>query len=149
MTRVEREAVIAVGADALWALVGDFGKVAEWHPLVSACSIEPHGSTQPSRRLILEDGTEVHEQLVLRDAAARHLRYRMLTFPLPVSAQDNSIDVSPTAGGQARLRLAAEFQPLDGASDEATSINATVFEQVLAALSTRFSSSTARERTPQ
>jgi len=59
----------SAGADALWAVAGDFGGIAEWFPGVGSLRVDGDD------RFIDMGGTEICEHLFERDAATRTLLY--------------------------------------------------------------------------
>lgn len=67
---------IGCPAQSAWDLIGTFGGLARWHPLVTGCTVEGEGIGSV-RRVTLGDWFAV-ERLEQRDPATRMLTYRMM-----------------------------------------------------------------------
>ncbi len=66
---------VAVPADEVWALMGDFNGLASVSPDIVKSELEQGGAI---RRLTLTDGAQFIEQLVSRDDDARQVAYAIL-----------------------------------------------------------------------
>ncbi|MEO8714033.1 MAG: SRPBCC family protein [Acetobacteraceae bacterium] len=84
--------------DALWAKVGDFCGISNWHPAVASCSLSADGKT---RTLALKGGGEIVEHLVSRNNKKRSYTYTIVKSPFPVSDYRSTIHVAPATGGSA------------------------------------------------
>jgi uncharacterized protein YndB with AHSA1/START domain len=67
---VRREVVIDAGAEELWAIVGDPGRVQEWFPGIESSHLEG-----TARTITLSSGQVVTETIVTRDPLQRRLQY--------------------------------------------------------------------------
>jgi len=76
MATLQRDIRIATAPDAVWALVGDPGRLAEWWP-VASCRME--GST---RWVGLATGLVFEEEILLVDPERRRLQYSIVNNPL-------------------------------------------------------------------
>jgi uncharacterized protein YndB with AHSA1/START domain len=76
MATLQRDIRIATAPDAVWALVGDPGRLAEWWP-VASCRME--GST---RWVGLATGLVFEESILLVDPERRRLQYSIVNNPL-------------------------------------------------------------------
>jgi carbon monoxide dehydrogenase subunit G len=73
MATIHEEFEVPAPADAVWAVLREFGAVDRLAPgFVTACALEEDGAV---RRVTFFNGMEVRERLVTRDEAARRLVY--------------------------------------------------------------------------
>lgn len=93
MSTVSTTRRIKADIDAVWKIVGDFGRYAEWNPSVIECLLEDGGR---QRRLTLEDGYQILEQLEARDEATRSLTWRVFDGQLPLAGFRGRIEVTAT-----------------------------------------------------
>jgi hypothetical protein len=96
MAMITRSVRLASAAAPVWAVVGDFAAIAEWHPDVTA----PHlrGPVDPpvagTERVFAEGGPdEIVERLVARDATHRRLEYAMPDPPFPITGHRAALTV--------------------------------------------------------
>lgn len=112
--RIERWIEIPGDPDAVWAAVGGFGAIADWHPALESCELlEIDGETH--RRLVLADGGALLERLI--EEGPRRYRYEIVDGPLPVADYRSTFAVSPHGGG-ARVFWSSIFEPTDAAADD-------------------------------
>ncbi len=96
--KVDEQVEIAAPPAAVWALVGDFGAFAAWHPGLTSSSADKGNAVGSARRLVLaEGGGSVTEELDDYDAAQMSLSYR--------SGRDLDPKVLPVSSYSARLRV--------------------------------------------
>ncbi|MFF8375947.1 SRPBCC family protein [Streptomyces sp. NPDC015661] len=142
---LERSAVLPATPDAVWAVVGDFGALADWHPHVPPSTLEADGdpAAPGTVRVFAVDGVAVaRERLLDRDAAARSYRYTLLEpVMLPVRDYVATLAVRPHPDG-AEVRWSASYRSADDvvAQVEAVFGDGT-YGTGLAALRARFTSS--------
>ncbi|MFF9424792.1 SRPBCC family protein [Streptomyces sp. NPDC014746] len=142
---LERSAVLPAAPDAVWAVVGGFGTLADWHPHLPPCALEDGAAPDApgAVRVFAVDGVPVaREQLLDRDPAGRSYRYTLLDpVPLPVDAYVATLEVRPHPDG-AEVRWSAAYRSTD---DVAARVEAVfgdgTYGTGLAALRTRFTSS--------
>jgi hypothetical protein len=85
-----------LSADALWAKIGDFCGISQWHPAIEKCVLSADGK---QRTLTLKGGGTVVEKLVKMDAAHHSYTYAIISSPLPVSHYRSTISVKPHGKG--------------------------------------------------
>jgi carbon monoxide dehydrogenase subunit G len=78
MTHAISTITIYVSADAIWQVIGDFGRAGEYLPGVVACTVAGQG-VGTLRTLTSADGSTIIERLTARDADAKKLSYALLT----------------------------------------------------------------------
>jgi len=108
-------------ADAVWAVVGDFGGVAGWMPGVESCVVDGDD------RVISMMGMEVIERLERRDDDDRVLVYG-IAGGVPVGNHRATITVRPV-GDASHVTWEVEVEP-----DEMTDVMHQVYQQSLEAL---------------
>ncbi|TYO89561.1 SRPBCC family protein [Oceanicella actignis] len=133
--RVERWVDLDADAQRVWAAVGGFGAIADWHPLVESCElVELDGDLH--RHLRLADGALMLERLV--DQGPHHYRYEIVEGPLPVEDYLSTFTVFARGKG-CRVFWSASFEPAIPDAEEADRVVAAVYEAGLAAIRDRFS----------
>lgn len=91
----------------VWATVGDFDAVANWHPAIAMCRSE--GDV---RRLTLGSGGEVVEWLVEQDDRAMKYTYLLeQPGPLPVQQYMATLEVRPAPRGETKVLWSGQFEP--------------------------------------
>jgi hypothetical protein len=96
-------------ADAVWAVIGDFGGIRKWAPAVEAESVEttPEGEV---RTLTMPGGRVVKE---LRTAHTPYSYTYSLKRP-DMAAYFSTVSVRPIDAGSCWIELAIEFEPAEG-----------------------------------
>jgi len=126
-------------ADTVWAEIGDFGAIAEWHPdVVSAEIVEIEGDTY--RHLRLAEGVLALERLV--KTGERFYTSEIVESPLPMENHRATLSCVPEKEG-CRVFWSAVFDPLDPIVDE---IIEGFFETGLEALRQRYGAPTPARR---
>ena len=116
---VERSVTIDADADEVWALIGPFCAIQKWHPAIASCTEEAETDGKTRRRLELEGGGEIYEELVSRDENERQYRYVILEpGPLPVRDYLSTLTVDAAEGG-ARIVWKSTFDAARGVEDAA------------------------------
>jgi hypothetical protein len=130
METITRSVRLTADPDAVWAVVGDFARIADWHPDV----------TEPVLRgteRVFEGG--LVERLIERDPGSRRLVYTMPRPPFPIRDHVARLSVTGLEGGTSEVTWSASFsadpqvaRELEGALGDG------VFAVGLAALAERF-----------
>ncbi len=108
--QVRRMVSLPADRDAVWAAIGGFGRIAEWHPLIERAELtEIEGETY--RHLTTADGDLFLERLI--EAGPHHLTYEMMDGALPVTDHRATLSCVAEAGG-CHVYWSAYFVP-DGA----------------------------------
>lgn len=109
--------------DEVWAVVGDFGRLAEWSPGIDSCTVEGQDRT------IVTGGMEFVERLVHRDEATRTLVYGVLpSGVMPITRHEATVAVEP-AGSGSLVSWSFEIEP-----DQLTDVLLGAYQQGLDAL---------------
>lgn len=132
-----------LSADALWALVGDFGNVGQWSGEPPEHCVQEGEGIGCLRRRTVDEGAVMVERLEARsEHSYTYSLVDPVSSPLPFRAYIATIMVLPIDGQRSRLIWAGEFEP-DGITEEqATSLALSVWaldiglmRQTVAALS--------------
>jgi mxaD protein len=107
--------------EAVWALAGDFGGIADWMPGMESCRVEG------DNRILDTMGMTITEKLVARDDAARTITYGIVDG-VPVESHEATITVSPAGAGSHVTWV------VDAAPDEMADLMLAVYQQSLEAL---------------
>ncbi|MFJ8542345.1 SRPBCC family protein [Streptomyces sp. NPDC093586] len=114
--RLERSAVLGATPDQVWAAVGGFDALADWHPHLPPSVIE--GAADPevpgAVRVFAVDGEVVaRERLLERDTDTHRYRYALLDpVVLPVGDYVATLAVDPHPDG-AEIRWSAVYRGPD------------------------------------
>ncbi|MFD8208968.1 SRPBCC family protein [Streptomyces sp. NPDC059695] len=141
---LERSAVLPATPDAVWAVVGDFGRLADWHPHLPPSALEDGGdpAAPGTVRVFALDGVAVaRERLLARDPAARSYRYTLLDpVLLPVEDYVATLEVRAHPDG-AEVRWSAAYRSTDDVAAQVESVFGDgTYGTGLAALGARFTS---------
>lgn len=117
------QAVIDIDApaDAVWAVIGDFGGIGDWMPGVESCRVEGED------RILATMGMEITERLVSKDDEGRVLTYS-ISSGAPVETHQAAITVHP-AGETSKVTWDVDATP-----DEMAEVMASIYQQSLEAL---------------
>jgi protein-tyrosine phosphatase len=97
--------VIPAAPDAVWAIGGDVGNIADWVPAIEKSHLE--GDIRHAT--FAEGGGDATERIVERDDATRSYVYEYLTGPLPLEFYQSRFAVKEHAEG-AEVVWDAEFR---------------------------------------
>lgn len=98
---------------ALWAKVGGWCAIAEWHPAIEKCEESKEGD-DTFRTLTLTDGGKIKEKLV--DTGTTSYRYEIIESPLPVKNYEAQFSVTPDDDDLDEINVgwSATYDPTDG-----------------------------------
>jgi hypothetical protein len=103
---------IALSADKVWSVIGDFSGIRKWAVLVQAETTRqtPEG---PVRTLTMPDGRQVHELLVRQDA---HSYTYSLDRP-DMTEYASTVAVVPAGAAASRIKLTIRYSPRDPSAE--------------------------------
>jgi len=113
---------VALGADAVWAVIGDFSGIRKWAGAVEAESTEvtPKGKV---RTLTMPGGRTISE--LMTDEGPHHYTY---TLDRPdMDAYFSTVSVVPGDANSSRIEYVISFQPKDPTAVEALTEQLTKF----------------------
>ena len=77
---------------ALWAKIGGWCAISEWHPAIAKCETSKEGDTE-FRTLTLKDGGVIKEKLL--ETGTTSYKYEIMESPLPVKNYTAMFSVAP------------------------------------------------------
>jgi hypothetical protein len=110
MTTVDMSVTLKASAQAVWSLIGGFDSLPRWLPPV-AKSVETTQAGAAVRRLSLQGGGTVVEQLERHDDKARSCRYAIISSPLPVANYHAELSVHEEGPQRCTVRWRSTFDP--------------------------------------
>jgi hypothetical protein len=115
----------------IWAEIGGFGAMAEWHPGIASTEVvDIEGETH--RHLTLSNGGLLLERLV--ETGPLHYTYEIADSPLPLADHRATLSCVAEDGG-CHVFWSAVFEPTDRSADEIVS---GFYEEGLRALRERY-----------
>lgn len=116
MACMSLEFELAASREVVWAVIGEFGALAEWHPMVPNCTLSSDGLT----RTITLPGVSAVEVLDPEASSAWSHTYTVVSSPMPLEAYRATLSVESIerAGGGSRVKVSSTFKPVG--VDEAT-----------------------------
>lgn len=138
MAKVHESVVLRGSVDEVWAAIGGFDNLPQWHPGVAGSTLEEGGRV---RRLRLVDGASLVERLHNFSERERSYAYSLEQGPLPVSGYRSLLRVSAPAGPSGcRVEWSGEFAPAGVPEAEAIRIVSGIYRAGLDRLAERFGS---------
>ncbi len=109
---VDAKKVAEEGA-AIWAKVGGWCAISEWHPAIAKCEESKEGSDE-FRTLTLKDGGVIKEKLISK--TDRSYKYQIIESPLPVKNYEAQFSLTPDDDDEDEVNLvwAATYDAADG-----------------------------------
>jgi len=99
--RVDENVILAAKPAEVWKVLGDYGKLNAWHPVIAKTDITSGTNNQVGAIRVLEtkDGAKIVEELLSYDARKMSMRYKFIESPLPVSDYQSSLSVVRSGKG--------------------------------------------------
>lgn len=97
-------------AGELWAKIGAFDAIGDWHPMLASVTLEGEGQ-DVSRRARSHDGELTVERLLESAPERRSYRYRIVSTPAPVRDYAAEFRVEDNGDGTSTVVWSAEFEP--------------------------------------
>ncbi len=131
MAQLTRSVTLNAAPGDVWALIGGFQSLPDWHPAVESSAREDIGGVE-HRRLGLAGGGEILEKNLGGDTMS--VGYEIIESPLPLADYKATISVAD-AGGKAVVVWASTFE---GTADGAADIVIGIYQSGLDALAAKF-----------
>ncbi len=126
MTSVSLTQELPVPAKTVWATIGGFNALPDWHPAVEKSELDEQGGTTV-RKLSLAGGGTILEKLEKVDENERVYSYSIMESPLPVANYTATIRVKATAAG-CEVEWSSEFEPSGAPENDAAAVIRGVYE---------------------
>jgi len=138
MAKVHETVELRGSVDEVWAAIGGFNDLPQWHPAVESSTLEEGGRV---RRLQLGNGASLVERLQSFSERERSYGYSIEQGPLPVSRYRSLLHVGDAGGkGGCRVEWSGEFTA-DGVPEaEAIRLITGIYRAGLDRLGERFGS---------
>lgn len=107
-SNVKHQASFPVSAEKVWATIGSFNGLPQWHPAVESSTLENNGSI---RRLKLMGGGEIVEELQQHDDETYSYTYAIVNSPLPVANYSSTIRIIDDGDGGCKVDWSGQFDP--------------------------------------
>ena len=138
MLEIQLSVELGSSADKVWAVIGNFNGLPDWHPSVESSVLEA-AAGGVGRRVTNVGGSagrrELTERLVSYDAAAREYSYTIIAGPAPFTDYVGRFRVVPRGAGPCALEFLGRFRAAPGKTDaEATERIKTFYQAGLANL---------------
>lgn len=133
--RLSEIVVLAAERDTVWAEIGGFDRIADWHPLIATAElVEIEGGIY--RHLVATDGERFLERLI--ETGPHHVAWEMVDGPLPATDHRATLSCVAERDGGCHVFWGATFTPLADGCHLADEIVARFYRIGLAALDERF-----------
>ena len=133
MTTLKLQTELAAAPDAVWAVVGDFGRLDAWHPWVPDCTLADDGITRTI-------GTGVMQAVEVLDPTATgpttHT-YAVRKSPMPIRDYTCTWTATPSGDGTT-LAIEANFEPVGVPEETAVAMLTGFFQTGFTSLAKRF-----------
>jgi len=130
MTSIHVTQRLPYSAEAVWALIGDFGGLHRWHPQVRRLDLSWEGRI---RTLHYADGSRAVERLEARNDAAYRYVYVLVDGSLPVQACRSKLEARAD-GAHCLVTWSSDFDALGDGEREAEAAMRMIYGAGLEAL---------------
>ena len=123
--------------DAVWAVIGPFCSIKDWHPVVATCTED--GQTPPVRTLVTKDGKTTFVEMQTARSDTKYIySYNFISSPFPVTHYAAQIEVSAKGAGVSTVTWTGSYIANPGKQKEALEALRGVYETGLNAIKARF-----------
>jgi hypothetical protein len=129
---LSRSVDVAGSPDAVWAAIGSFCAIADWHPAIASCGLD--GKSPPTRRLETKDHATFVELQTARNDARRFYSYRFVSSPLPVSDYSSTLKVTPKGPGVSTVTWSGGYNVRADQAQQARAALVGIYESGLQAI---------------
>jgi hypothetical protein len=115
---------------AVWAKIGDFCGIGNWHPAIAKCTLSAEGKI---RTLDVKGGGVIHEKQEMRDDTAHSYSYSIVDGPLPVANYLSTISVTANGSGS-KVTWTGKYDAKGASDPEAKKVIDGIYQSGLDAL---------------
>ncbi|MCL6609643.1 MAG: SRPBCC family protein [Geminicoccaceae bacterium] len=108
MLEVTTSTIFGAPTDRVWEVLRDFNGHDRWHPIVAKSTIErgePSDRVGCVRRFVLQDGSELREQLLALSDLEQSFTYCLLDTPVPLFNYVATVRLLPVTDGDLTFAL--------------------------------------------
>ena len=131
-TTLSRSVDVLGSPDAVWAAIGGFCAIGEWHPAIGSCRED--GKTPTTRTLVTKDGAKFVELRTGHSDEKRQYAYTFVSSPVPVSQYLSTFRVTGKATGGSTIIWSSVYTPVPGKAEAAQAALTGIYESGLAAI---------------
>ena len=117
MYNAKLDIAVNTGPDEVWALMGPFASLAQWHPEVTSCEESQNDKGETLRTITYKNGQQVIERLLQHSDETRGYAYTIEKGKMPVRSFRGEVQVVGNAG-QSRINWTATFDVVEGIPSE-------------------------------
>ncbi len=134
---LSRSVDVTASPDKVWAAVGGFCAIADWHPAIRSCRED--GKTPSTRTLVTKDGATFVELRTGQNEAKRRYAYTFLSSPVPVNQYLSTFQVTGKGDGGSTITWSSVYTPVPGKAEAAQAALSGIYESGLAAIKVKLS----------
>lgn len=110
---VSRSALVDQPAAKVWAMIGDYGALDQWHPAVVKLDLSGDAASGLYRTLTLPDGGTLNEKLIDHSDGGMSYSYSIESGVLPVANYVSTLSVRPARHdpGMSVVEWSSSFDP--------------------------------------
>jgi len=134
MAELKVTASLPASTTEVWAIIGEFSSLAEWHPMVPNCRASEDGQS----RIISLPGVEVVETLIPGASPPMGHTYTVGSTPMPITDYRATLKLE-AEGSSCRIIYQSRFEPVGVSEARAARMLRGFSEAGFAALAARLS----------
>ena len=121
---IEKEITVKAPADKVWAMIGPFCSIKDWHPAIGQCT-ESGGV----RTLTTKDGkAQFVEKQTASDNKKMSYSYAIEKSPLPITNYVSTLKVIPKGSGESTVQWSSTYTPNKGKETDADTAISGVYQ---------------------
>ena len=133
-TVLTRTTLVQAKPGEVWAAIGPFCAIQDWHPAIGSCTLE--GQT---RTLVTRDGAAKFVELqVARNEAKRSYSYSFTSSPVPVTGYFSTMSVAASGKDASIVTWTGSYTPNQGQNEAAMAALTGIYESGLASIRDHF-----------
>ena len=102
-------------ADKVWAMIGPFCSIKDWHPAIGECT-----ESGEVRTLTTKDGkAQFVEKKIASDKKTMSYSYAIEKSPLPITGYTSTLKVTPKGANESTVQWSSTYTPAKGKEQDA------------------------------
>ena len=107
---VDKTIDVNAPADKVWAMIGPFCSIKDWHPAIGQCT-----QSGMTRTLTTKDGkAQFVEEQTASNMKAMDYSYKILKSPLPIKDYNSTLKVTPKGTTMSTIEWSSTYTPDQG-----------------------------------